>query len=294
MPAEKRPAEKRAGAQVDTPGAAPLLEIQHVSYAYAPGAPVLHDVTFALAPGELLFLLGQNGSGKTTLLSCAGGVLRPTVGRVLLNGADIRAYAPAARARQIGLVPQIHIPAFAYTAHEMVVMGRAPHLGLLGSPGRRDDEIADAALEAVGLAALRDRAYTALSGGERQLVMIARGLAQQSRILLLDEPGAHLDPKNQHRVLEIVARLARDEGIAFIVASHAPNDALLYADRVLLLKGGRALALGDTLDILSDALLSAAYDIETEIIYAQSDEQNGDSRIPRAVVPRRTARRRRR
>lgn len=258
------------------------LDVQDLAFAYAPGAFVVDGVTFSLSAGETLYLMGPNGSGKTTLMSCIGGVRRPTRGRVLLDGADITALPPTRRARLIGLVPQIHVPAFAYTVREMVVMGRAPHLGLFGSPRREDYEIVDAALGNVGLWALRDRPYTELSGGERQLVMVARGLAQQSRILLLDEPDAHLDPKNQHHVLEIVAHLAAKERLAFIIASHAPNNALLYADRVLLLKEGRVLALGKTLETLTAPLLSQAYELETEIIY-----DSGNGRAPRAIVPRR-------
>jgi iron complex transport system ATP-binding protein len=259
------------------------LEAQDLSFAYVPETLALRDISFTLGENEILYVLGRNGSGKTTLLSCLSGVQRPTRGRVLLDGVDIRKHSPSERARQIGLVPQIHVPVFAYTVREMVLMGRAPHLGLFGSPRRADDAIADGALESVGLAHLRDRPYTEISGGERQLVMIARGLAQQSRILLLDEPDAHLDPKNQHLVLEIVVALARQQGLAFIISSHAPNNALFYADRVLLLKEGRTLALGETLATLTASLLSMAYDMETEVIYGS----DGGGHIPRAIVPRR-------
>jgi iron complex transport system ATP-binding protein len=151
------------------------------------------------------------------------------------------------------------------------------------APRRADHAIADDALESIGLAHLADRPYTELSGGERQLVMVARGLAQQARLLLLDEPDAHLDPKNQHRVLELVVRLAR-QGLAFIVSSHAPNNALLYADRVLVMKQGRMLALGSAAEVLTAPLLSAAYDMDTEVIYGE----NGQSHVPRAILPRRT------
>ncbi len=259
------------------------LDVQNVAFAYRPDTPVVHEVSFRLAEGEVLYVLGHNGSGKTTLLSCISGVLRPTAGRVLLDGEDVRRYSPAERARRIGHVPQVHVPAFAYTAREMVLMGRAPHLSLFESPRRADHAIADDALASVGLGHLADRPYTELSGGERQLVMVARGLAQQSRLLLLDEPDAHLDPKNQHRVLELVVGLAR-QGLAFIVSSHAPNNALLYADRVLVMKQGRMLALGSAAEVLTAPLLSAAYDMDTEVIYGE----NGQSHIPRAILPRRT------
>ncbi|MBN1287683.1 MAG: ABC transporter ATP-binding protein [Anaerolineae bacterium] len=260
------------------------LEVQNVSYAYTPGSPVLEDVSFTLHPGEILYLLGHNGSGKTTLLSCITGVFEPAHGQALLDGVNVRAYTPAERARRIGLVPQIHVPAFPYSVREMVVMGRAPHLGLFGSPGRHDYAIADDALARIGMARFADRPYTELSGGERQLVMVARGLAQQSRVLLLDEPDAHLDPKNQHAVLEMVVELARTQDLAFIISSHAPNNALLYADRVLLLKGGRTLALGGVVEVLTAPLLTTAYEMETEVIY---DHLDGNGAVPRAILPRR-------
>lgn len=258
------------------------LEVQSVSYAYEPDQPVLEEISLALEDGEILYLLGHNGSGKTTLLSCITGVFAPTRGTVWLDGKDVRAYSPAERARQIGLVPQIHVPAFPYTVREMVLMGRAPHLGLFGSPGKRDYAIAEQSLDRIGMVGFADRLYTELSGGERQMAMIARGLAQQSSILLLDEPDAHLDPKNQYRVLETVAELAQMQGLAFVISSHAPNNALLYADRVLLLKDGRTLAQGSTTQVLTAPLLSEAYEMETEVIY-----DNGNKAVPRAILPKR-------
>jgi len=158
-------------------------------------------------------------------------------------------------------------------------MGRAPHLGLFAAPSRADYEIAEAALESVGLADYRERPYTQLSGGERQLVLIARGLAQQCRILLMDEPDAHLDLNNQQRVMERVVRLAAN-GLAFIITSHVPNNALNYADRVLLMKRGAALACGAPADILTEQLLSAAYELPIDVIR--------DGELPRAILPRRT------
>lgn len=259
------------------------LEAQHISHAYVPGQPVLQDVSFELEPGKILYVLGRNGSGKTTLLSALSGILKPTKGRVLLHGKNIFKYPPAERAQQIGLIPQIHVPAFAYTVEQIVLMGRTPHLKLLSTPDREDERIAEQALDNVGMFEHRHRPYTELSGGERQLVMIARGLAQQCHILLMDEPGAHLDPNNQYRVLEIVARLSR-EGLSFVVSSHAPNNALIYADKVLLLKQGRPpLAMGPASSTLTESLLSAVYSMDTEVIY----DDNDGSRKPKAILPRR-------
>lgn len=258
------------------------LEARHLSYAYVPGKPVLQDVSLTLEAGETLYVLGRNGGGKTTLLSCLAGLRHPDAGQVLLDGKDIRSYAPGERARLVGLIPQMHTPAFAYTVREMVLMGRAPHLGWLGSPSRADCAIADEALEQVGLSELRDRPYTEVSGGERQLVLIARGLAQQCSILLMDEPTAHLDLSNQQRVLEIITQLS-GQGPAFVISSHAPNDALAYANRVMLLNRGRVTAYGTPQETLTEPLLSTVYGIRTEVIY---ERENGAS-TPRAVVARR-------
>jgi iron complex transport system ATP-binding protein len=258
------------------------LEAQQVSYAYIPGQPVLRDVSLQLEAGETLYILGRNGGGKTTLLSCLAGLIHPTAGRILLDGKDIHSYAPGVRARLIGLIPQMHTPAFAYTVREMVLMGRAPHLGWLSSPSRADYMMADEALEQVGLSELRSRPYTEISGGERQLVLIARGLAQRCNILLMDEPTAHLDLSNQQRVLEMINQLSK-QGPSFVISSHAPNDALIYADRVMLLKNGAVMAYGTPQETLTETMLSSAYGIRTEVIY---DCENGSSR-PRAVVAQR-------
>ncbi len=253
-----------------------------ITHAYTAGVPVLHGVSLSLQAGTILYLLGRNGCGKTTLMQCLSGALKPDGGAITFEDKDIHAYTPTQRAQRIGMIPQIHTPAFAYTVREMILMGRAPHLGLFGAPGKDDYAIADEALRSVGLVHYQDRPYTQLSGGERQLVLIARGLAQKCRVLLMDEPDAHLDLNNQQRVMEIVARLAA-AGLSFIVSSHIPNNALMYAHQVLLMKTGRVLAFGPPAEILTAPLLSDAYDMDTEVIY----EGVGDARIARAILPKR-------
>lgn len=257
-----------------------MLIATDLIYAYEANTPVLHGVSLTLDAGQILYLLGRNGSGKTTLMHCLSGGLTPTSGSITYDDRLLSDYSPQERARHIGLIPQLHTPAFAYTVREMVLMGRAPHLGLFGAPGRADHAIADEALAHVGLSDYRDRPYTQLSGGERQLVLIARGLAQQCSVLLMDEPDAHLDINNQQRVMDIVTRLA-DEGLSFIVSSHMPNNALTYAHRVLLMRGGRVLAAGPPAETLTETVLSAAYDMQTEILYETQD----GVRVPRAVLP---------
>ena len=259
-----------------------MLDARHLSYAYVAGQTILHDVSLSLAPGETLYILGRNGSGKTSLLACLAGLLKPDQGQILLQGKPIENYSAAERARLIGMIPQLHTPAFAYTVAEMVMMGRASHLGWMESPSKTDQIIVEEALEQVGLFELRDRPYTEISGGERQLVLIARGLAQQCRILLMDEPTAHLDLSNQHRILEIVNQLSR-QGLSFIVSTHAPNEALSYADRVLLLNGGWVTESGPPKAILTEPVLSSVYGISTEVIYEWVEGMP----VPRAVVPRR-------
>lgn len=258
-----------------------MLIAHQITHAYTPGTPVLRGISFSLEQGTILYLLGRNGCGKTTLMQCLSGVIQPNGGRVTLDDVDIQHYPAAERARRIGLIPQLHAPAFAYSVREMVLMGRAPHLGLFGSPSKGDYQIADEALASVGMIHYSDRPYTQLSGGERQLVLIARGLTQQCAVLLMDEPDAHLDLNNQQRVMEIVARLA-GKGLSFIISSHVPNNALVYANKILLMRHGQALAHGDPAVTLTEPLLSTAYELDAEVIY----EQQGDIQVARAILPR--------
>ncbi len=258
------------------------LEAKNLSFAYVPEITVLHDVSLKLHDGEMLYILGRNGGGKTTLLHCLAGLIKPAFGQVLLAEKALEEYSATELAQSIGLIPQMHSPAFAYTVQEMVMMGRAPYLSWLGSPNSEDYAIVEDALEQVGLYELRNRPYTEVSGGERQLVLIARGLAQKCQILLMDEPTAHLDLSNQHRVLEIINQLSR-QGLCFIISSHAPNDALVYADNVLLLNGGWVTEYGPPKETLTEPMLSSVYGIKTEVLFDWEDGQP----IPRAVVPKR-------
>lgn len=257
-----------------------VLKADALRYSYTPDRPVLHGIDVTLQANTLLYLLGHNGCGKTTLLEILGGVRQPQSGVVTLEGQDVYQMPAHKRAQRIGLVPQMHTPVFAYTVRQLVMMGRAPHLGFLSTPSRDDRAIVERAIDVVGLGALSDRHYTDLSGGERQLALIARGLAQQTDILLLDEPAAHLDPRNQHLVLETVSQLAAEQAVAFVISSHNPNSALLYAHRVMVMKAGRVVAFGCPVDVLTEATLAASYDMPIDVVY---DEQQ----VVRAILPRR-------
>lgn len=256
------------------------LNAHNLSHAYRSGHPVLRHVSVRVARGRIVYLLGRNGSGKTTLMRCLSGIVRPDQGQVWAEGQLLHRLSAAERARRVGLIPQTYAIPFAYTVRQIVLMGRAPHLGVFGVPRPPDLAIAEQALEAVGLAALADAPFNQLSGGQQQLVMIARGLAQQCRVLLMDEPDAHLDLHNQQRVMTIVTQLAA-QGVSFVVASHVPNNALVYAHEVVLLKDGEVLAHGDPAHVLTEPLLSAAYDLPTEVL---RDPHNGTAR---AILPRR-------
>ena len=218
-----------------------MLSAHGLSFGFA-SRRVGADVTFTLAPRESLAILGGNGAGKTTLLRTLLGVLPPLGGRIEIDGASVATLAPAVRASRIAYVPQQHAPAYAFSVKEAVMMGRAAHIGTFARPGRRDDAAIDEALRTLRIESLADRAVTEISGGERQLVMIARALAQQASILLLDEPTSNLDFGNRVRVLDELDRL-RGSGMTILFTTHEPDQALAHADRALLIADGRPLAL---------------------------------------------------
>jgi ABC-type cobalamin/Fe3+-siderophores transport system ATPase subunit len=258
------------------------LQTSHLCYSYTPQNTVLHDVALKVDEGEKLFVLGPNGSGKTTLLSCLAGILTPDQGEIQLNDRGLGAYKAAERAQIIGVIPQGHNPAFPYTVMEMVMMGRAPYLRWLDLPSKDDQNIVEMVLEQLGLFDLRDHPYTEISGGEQQLTLIARGLAQKCQILLMDEPTAHLDLSNQYKIMEIIDQLSQS-GISFVISSHQPNEALHYADNVMVMNQGWVIENGPPEDIVTEAMISTVFGISTEVLYSKEGHQ-----MPRALVPRRT------
>lgn len=218
----------------------PMLSVEHVSFSYG-RKPVLKDVSLGVDPGEIVSLLGPNGSGKTTLLKIMLGLLRPRQGRVRLAQEDIDQIPAKQFARRIAYVPQTHRMAFAYRVMDVVMMGRLPHKPLLFKYGKQDQELALAALDKLSIAHLGARPYTDISGGERQLTLIARALAQDAEVFIMDEPANGLDYGNQIRLLEKLNHLAQ-EGYTFIKTTHFPDHALWVSDRVLMLKQGRIVA----------------------------------------------------
>jgi iron complex transport system ATP-binding protein len=245
-----------------------VLSFEGVSAA-AGSRPILRGVTLALHAGEVLTLAGPNGAGKTTLFRVASRVLRPSQGSVSLLGRPLDAFSRRELARVLAVVPQDAAIAFPFRVGEMVLMGRSPHLGPLGFETRADLERAREAMARVGIEDLADRSVLELSGGERQLVLLARALAQDPRVLLLDEPTAHLDLRHRVRVAALVRELAR-EGRSALVVSHDLGLAARSGDRIALLRRGELLALGTPREVLTPAHLRATFEVETEIL-ASSD-----------------------
>jgi ABC-type cobalamin/Fe3+-siderophores transport system ATPase subunit len=228
------------------------------------GREVLRAVDLALAPGEIVALAGRNGAGKTTLFRVASRVLTPSRGHVWLDGRRIDSLSPRELAARIAVVPQdTNIP-FPFRAGEVVLMGRSPHLGAFGFESAQDIECARAAMAEMEIEALADRSMLELSGGERQLVLVARALAQQARVLLLDEPTAHLDLRHRTAVLERVQAFVRD-GRSALVVSHDLSLVSHVCDRLALLADGELLACGPPRDVLTPEHLRATFDIEAEV-----------------------------
>ena len=255
-----------------------VLAAREVAFAYHRDRPVLRGVSLQAEAGKLLSILGPNGSGKTTLLRCLLGRLKPSGGEILLDGRALARHSPRSLARLMAYVPQTPQSAFDFSAGEIVLMGRLAHTGMLGLAGRRDVEVARAAMDMTGTSALADRTLEELSGGEVQRVMIARALAQQPRVMLLDEPTSHLDLKNQLMIYRMMQRLARDWSMAVICVSHDVNIAAAFADELVLMRDGGIRASGKAVDVINVKTLSEVYDVTVELVAVP------DSAIPIVIA----------
>lgn len=234
-----------------------LLEARDLAFGY-PGRTIGRGVSLRLAAGEALALLGPNGGGKTTLLKTLLGLIPGHAGDIRLDGEPLGAIPVAERARRIGYVPQAHAGTFAFSVLEIVLMGRTAHQGVFAKPSAQDIALAAAKLEELGIGHLGQMPYTQISGGERQLALIARALAQEPRLVVLDEPTASLDFGNQGRVMRQIRALAA-RGLGVLFTTHDPNHAMRHADRVALLGGGALSAIGHPREVLTGDSLSALY-----------------------------------
>ncbi len=245
------------------------IQVENLCFDYGTSR-VLKNVTFSADYGEFLSVLGPNGVGKSTLFRCLLGLLKPGEGSIRIDEKPIFALNAGQLARRIAYIPQSSYPAFHYSVFDMVLMGTTSQRGSFSAPGQKQKLQAESALQKLGIAGLRERAYGKLSGGERQLVLIARAVAQQARILIMDEPTASLDFGNRVLVMQTVARL-KAEGYCVIQSTHDPEQAYQYSDKILALQGGRVIAWGNPQETVTDSLISRLYGVDVEVCSLQGD-----------------------
>lgn len=255
------------------------VEVRDVSFSYG-SIDVLHHINFFAEAGNLVAVLGPNGVGKSTFFRCMLGFLKPREGEILLNGQDIFAMSHTDVAREIAYIPQSASPAFNYTVLDTVLMGMTNQIGALQSPKREHRERAMAALESLGIAELANRGCNRISGGERQLMLLARSLVQNAKILIMDEPTANLDYGNSFRVMERIETLGA-AGYTVIFSTHEPNQAFRYANRVLALSGGSVLAEGVPGEVLTEETLSKLYRIDVAVCSVEVDGTEFKLSVPK-------------
>lgn len=259
------------------------IEARALSCGYDKARPAQRDLNFSLEPGQICCVLGPNGCGKTTMIKTLLGTLPPLSGRVAVDGEEIGRIPAARRARTMAYVAQTHSQPFPYTVEEVVLMGRVGQKGYLGHPGQQDRALAREALESVGLSHLAGQYYTDISGGELQLVMIARAIVQQPRYLVLDEPTASLDYGNTVRVITKVGELAQ-QGYGILMTTHSPDHAFLMDSDVLLLQRNAPMRYGPAAQIITEASMREAYGIRVRVVEF-ADEEGNITRMCAPAIP---------
>ena len=241
-----------------------LFEVKNIAFSYD-GEEIFSNISFSIGKGDVLCILGPNGTGKTTLIKCLNGLHEIDSGEILINGENIKKLSFKEISKHIGYIPQSHVPSFPFKVLDVVLMGRAPYLNLTDSPKKEDVDIALKSLRTLGIEYLKDKEYTNLSGGERQLVFLARILCQQPDILILDEPTSHLDFGNQIKLLEIIDNLSKS-GLSIIMSSHFPDHAFLSSNKVAIMKNKRFIDFGTPDDVVTESNLKKAYSIDVKLI----------------------------
>lgn len=247
----------------------PLLAVSDLAFAYGQ-KQVFSQLSFTMQEGEILCIMGPNGCGKTTLLDNILAVHQPSAGDIRIAGKSIQTYQRREIAQQIAYVPQIHQITFPYTVKEVVMMGRTAYTGLFSEPKAEDETICLEALAKVGMADFAERPYSQLSGGEIQMVLLARALGQKTKLILMDEPTAHLDFKNELVFLETVTELVKTEGIAILMATHAPAHAFYFEakgapTRTLLMQNGQIFAAGAPSAVITETAIQQVYGVAAKI-----------------------------
>lgn len=243
-----------------------LLTIENVFGGYGNG-DVLKGISCNADYGDVLCLLGPNGCGKTTLFRMMLGTLPVTDGKITIDGKNIHDFTTKALANMIAYIPQYHSPVFAYTVLDVVIMGRASHFSAFETPKEPDREAAFSALEKVNALHLANKKYTSLSGGQRQLVLIARAICQSAKIFIMDEPAANLDYANHQLLMNVISGLAR-QGYCIIMSTHSPEHPFSVGTKVLLMKTGKVVGFGTPKEVITSETLQSVYDIEMDVITA--------------------------
>jgi iron complex transport system ATP-binding protein len=237
-----------------------LLEARRLDFSYPDGAHAIRGISLSIPPATLTAVIGSNGSGKSTFIRLLAGLLRPAAGEILLDNKPLEAWPPRLRAREIAYMPQATMTVFPFRAIDVVLSGRTPHAPRFGFENERDHAIAIEALEAAGASHLAQRQVTALSGGEKQMVILARALAQQPRVLLLDEPAAALDLKHRAELMRTLAHLRDTRGLGVVMVTHDLQLTGCIFDRMVALRCGELAEQGRPEEILQSALLAQIYD----------------------------------
>ena len=245
------------------------MNVKDLHFSYG-DREVLKGISFDTRYGEFISVLGPNGVGKSTLFRCMLGLMKPSSGTVCVNGEDISGLPSVELSRRMAYIPQSHNPLFNFSVLDMVLMGTTSQISRFASPGKQQEKLALAALERMGIMHLKDRGCANISGGERQLVLIARAIAQQAKILVMDEPSANLDFGNKIRVMKTVKSLTED-GYTIIQSTHDPDQAYFYSDKILALHGGKILAWGSPQETMTEEMISTLYGVDVEVCSMHGD-----------------------
>lgn len=245
-----------------------ILQIENLSFSYKE-KKVLEEVTCTVNQGEVFCIFGPNGCGKTTMLDCILGLNKPDKGEITIDGVNIAELPSIEKAKKMAYVPQKSDRTFPYTVLEIVLMGRTAYSGMFSSPGKEDVEIAENALNTLGMLTFKDRVYTKLSGGEAQLVKIARAIAQDTQLIIFDEPTSHLDFRHELNVIKYISKVVQEKGISIVMATHFPNHAYFFeslglTSRVALMENGNFGAVGPPSEVLTQSNMAKIFGIVTK------------------------------
>lgn len=254
-----------------------LLETRELRGGYHRNRDIVKGLSFGIDSGEVLSVLGPNGCGKTTLFRLILGLLSPSGGELFIDGRRAEELTPRERAQKIAYIPQNHTPIFPYSVLDVLLMGRASHFSAFSSPGSVDRDIAFGALERLNISHLANEKYTALSGGQRQMVLIARAMCQSARIFIMDEPGANLDYANLELLMSVISGLAQ-EGYCVVMSTHSPEHPFSIANKALLMKDGEAVSFGPPQTAISSDMLEQVYGIKMDVVTVR-DRSGGEHTI---------------